>query len=270
MSVGVVAFVFAFVGSSRAWRGRTARRIVMAHPGRMLSALGLALLALGGSACARATGDDTGATSQTLPSSHPIAGVDDEPTATDHPTEAPSGASALPVSAALDVSTLDDAGLAGVVHSFHHGIAQQAQLAERSSRSTELAQAAHEMRLLHSDTMTTDDALFLRLGIVRRASPVSRRVDAESERTLRALRATHGAAFDHAYLQDQRRTLQESLQVFAQAASVARSPHLTDELLRDRDDVEENLRAISREQRSSGIGVTNLQPPSVGGARGRR
>jgi hypothetical protein len=44
----------------------------------MLSAAGMALLALGASACARPSGDDTGATSQSLPSSHPIAGVDDE------------------------------------------------------------------------------------------------------------------------------------------------------------------------------------------------
>jgi hypothetical protein len=43
-----------------------------------------------------------------------------------------------------------------------------------------------------------------------------------------------------------------------------------EEFLRNRDDAEENLEAVSREQRSSGIGVTNMQPPSVGGARGRR
>jgi predicted outer membrane protein len=242
----------------------------MAHPGRRFSTIGIALLALGASACARSSGDDTGATPQSLPSSNPIAGVDDEPTS-DHP-EAPIGVPAPPppVSAALDVSTLDDAGLAGVLHSFHQRIAQQAHLAERASRSTDLAQVAHEMRLLHSDTMTTDDALFGRLGIVPRASQVSRRVDADSERTLRALRTVHGAAFNHAYLQDQTRTLQESLEVFAQAASVARSPHLMEEFLRDRDDVEENLVAVSREQRSSDIGVTNLQPPSVGRARGSR
>jgi len=236
----------------------------------MLSTVAMTLLALGASACARPSGDDTGGTPQSLPSSHPIAGVDDEPT-TDYP-EAPIGVPAPtpPVSAALDVSTLDDDGLAGVLRSFHQRIAQQAHLAERSSRSTEVAQVAQEMRVLHSDTMTTDDPLFLRLGIVPRASRVSRRVDADSERTLRALRTAHGAAFDHAYLQDQTRTLQESLQVFAQAASVARSPHLMEEFLRNRDDVEENLEAVSREPRSSGIGVTNMQPPGVGGARGRR
>jgi predicted outer membrane protein len=99
---------------------------------------------------------------------------------------------------------------------------------------------------------------------------VSRRVDADSERTLHALRTARGADFDHAYIQDQTRTLKESLQVFAQAASVARSPHLMEEFLRNRDDVEENLEAVSREQQSSAIGVTNMQPPSVGGARGRR
>jgi hypothetical protein len=194
----------------------------MAHPGRVLSTVGIALLALGASACARPSGDDPGAAPQSLPSSHPIAGVDEEPT-TDHP-EAPIGAPAPtpPASAALDVSTLDDA-------------------------STELAQVAHEMRGLHSDTMTTDDALFRRLGIVPRASRVSRRVDADSERTLRALRTAHGAAFDHAYLQDQTRTLEESLEVFSQAASVARSPHLMEAFLRRRDDVEENLVAVSRE-----------------------
>jgi predicted outer membrane protein len=243
----------------------------MNHPGRMLSTVAMTLLALGASACARPSGDDPGATPQSLPSSLPIAGVDDE-AATDHPTEAPSGvpASTPPVSASLDVSTLDDAGLAGVLHSFHQRIAQQAHLAERSSRSTELAQVAHEMRLLHSDTLTTDDALFRRFGIVPRASRVSRRVDADSERTLHALRTARGADFDHAYIQDQTRTLKESLQVFAQAASVARSPHLMEEFLRNRDDVEENLEAVSREQQSSAIGVTNMHPPSVGGARGRR
>ena len=75
----------------------------MAHPGRTLSTVAMTLLALGASACARPSGDDTGGTPQSLPSSHPIAGVDDE-AATDHPTEAPIGAPAPPTPPMSDAS----------------------------------------------------------------------------------------------------------------------------------------------------------------------
>jgi Domain of unknown function (DUF4142) len=242
----------------------------MAHP-RILSVV--ALLMLAANACARPSGDDATGTPQTLPSSHPIAGVDEESTA-DLATAARAGANGptdLPrVRAALDVSKLDDDGLAGVLRSFHQRIARQAHLAETSTRSAEVARVAHEMRILHSDTMTTDTVLLRRFGIVPRDSPVSRSIDADSARALPGLRQARGSAFDRVYLQDQTRTLQESVAVFAQAASVVRNRYLKEEILHDRDDALENLQAVSRQQRRSDLGVTNLQPPSARAGSGNR
>jgi hypothetical protein len=162
--------------------------------------------------------------------------------------------------AALDVSTLDDAGLAAVLQSIHLRIVQEAQLAETGAHAREVKEAAREAALFHSDVMTTYQALFRRLDIVPHVNAVSERIDADATNAMNALRADRGIAFDRAFLEWQSGALGESLLLFDRILSVAKSGELRTEIARNKGEVQAQLQTVSHLQQTLNPGVTNMQP----------
>jgi predicted outer membrane protein len=164
------------------------------------------------------------------------------------------GAPAVP-----DVSTLDDYSLAAVIQSTHQRIAQQAQLAERSTQSADVKQLSHDMFALHSDVLSKEQALFQQLNLVPHASVVSQQIDADASRTLQTLRSDHGNAFDHDYLDAQLQTFRDAIQLFDRMYPVAKAQDLKGEIAHNRPDLVAGMQYVSRLQEQMNLGVTNRQ-----------
>jgi hypothetical protein len=214
------------------------------------SNISIAMLLLGACACDRPSSGGGGPELPPTPPTTPQASATTEVHGTDI-----SGPQA-----ALDVSTLDDAGLAAVLQSIHLRIVQEAQLAETGAKAREVKDAARETALFHADVMTTYQSLFQRLNVVPRVNTVSERIDADATNATNALHGDRGIAFDRAYLEWQSGALGESLQLFDRILSVAKSPELKTEIARNKGEVQAQLQTVSHLQQTLNPGVTNMQP----------
>ena len=235
----------------------------MVHLCRSRSMVGVALLVLGGPACDRPSSGGPPGSAQTTPSPQAVAGATTTSSLEQAPTpqattEAPGGAPAPTTT--LDVSGLDDAALAAVLQSIHLAIAQEAQVAEATTKTQEVARLAHEMSLLHTHVLTTDQTLFQQLAIVPRVNAVSRQIDADTANVVAALRDARDGSFDREYLERLTLRLQESGQLFDRMIAVARAADLKAELSRNRADLANQLLEASRVEQGLRPGVTNMQP----------
>jgi hypothetical protein len=242
----------------------------MIHLYRSRSMVGVALLVLGGLACDRPSSGGAAENAQTTASPQAVVGatttssLEQAPTTQATTTEAlattetPGGAPVQQTT--LDVSSLDDAALAAVLQSIHLRIAQEAQVAEATTKTREVAQLAHEMSLLHTHVLTADQTLFQQLSIVPRVNAVSLQIDADTTNIVSALRGSRDGSFDRDYLEGLTLHLQESSQLFDRMIAVVRDPALEAEISRNRADLGNQLLQASRVQQGLRPGVTNMQP----------
>lgn len=189
----------------------------------------------------------------------------DKPPAVPQPTEMqPGGAPSVGTLAAdrLDVSNLDDASLAAVTQSVQERIAQTAQLAEAFSQSRDVKDTSHQIALVQTDSMTTDQLLFQRLNLLPHVTSVSHQIDVDATNSLRTLQGDRRQTFDTDYLDAQRHALSEFIPMFDRMFSAARSPELKAAIDRHRTDLEIALQSVARLQEKTNPGVTNRQPPS--------
>jgi hypothetical protein len=184
----------------------------------------------------------------------PAGQVADKPPAAPQKTEEqPGGAPSVGTLTAdrLDVSNLDDASLAAVMQSVQERVAQTAQLAETSSQSRDVKDTSHQIALVQTDSMTTDQSLFQRLNLLPRDSSVSHQIEVDATNSLRTLQGDRRQTFDTDYLDAQRQALSEFIPMFDRMLSVARSPELKVDIARRRTDLEIALQSIAHLQELS-------------------
>jgi predicted outer membrane protein len=244
----------------------------MIRPRRLWFLLATASLA-GALACDRPNGG-TGVTSQqgsnapqesTQPSGQPTAQAP-APSSTGQP----SGSGTMATNATqttVDVSNLDDAGLAGVLQSLHQRIVEIAQLGESDAKSRDVKQLAHDLDSHHTDTITGDQKLFQRVSIVPKQTPASQQIDADRVASIKTLRGAKPGEFDRRFLDVQGHAVSESLLVLDHMAGIARNADLKAELTNQKPQFSDDAKAIGRAQQGISRGVTAPQPSSGRGER---
>ncbi len=149
-----------------------------------------------------------------------------------------------------DVSGLDDAQLAAIVHAINTGEMQAAQLAESKATSPQVKHFAREMATQHGQMEAKATTLFSRMQITPSDSPISSRLRSDAQGEVSMLHGTTGKDFDREYMDAQVRDHNQALELVDRMIPVAKNPELKTELQNLRAKIEGHLRLAERIQQT--------------------
>ncbi len=162
----------------------------------------------------------------------------------------------------MDVSGLNDAQLAAVVHAMNDGEIQEAQLAETKASAASVKRYAQHLLNAHRDMMNKNSALLARLQIIPSDNSVSNQIKSDAQNELSTLRSMRGKDFDRDYVDAQVRNHNKSLELVDRVAPLVKNAEVRAQLQSDRTRIEAHLRDAERLQESLQKGSTNAQPPA--------
>ena len=167
------------------------------------------------------------------------------------PTDTLASAVASGVPSEVELSSLDDGQIAALMEAIDDAEIRMSQMAEAQTTDPEVKLFAHEMLAAHDAMLDADKLLWSRLHITSTASPVSGRLDADTQKEATRLMGMEGEAFD-----GQVRGHDNALVLFDRIIMVTKSVPLRTELLAARPKIEAHMRMAQSAQK----GLTNLQP----------
>jgi putative membrane protein len=162
----------------------------------------------------------------------------------------------------MDVSGLNDAQLAAVIHAMNDGEIQEAQLAESKASAASVKRYAQHLLSAHRDMMNKNSALLARLQIIPSDNAVSNQIKSDSQNEMSTLQSMRGKDFDRDYVDAQVRNHNKALELVDRVARLVKNAEFRAQLQSDRTRIESHLRDAERLQESLQKGSTNAQPPT--------
>jgi predicted outer membrane protein len=235
----------------------------MAHIHDIRSAVILGSLILGAAACDRSSSGGTA--SPTAPQPAPSV-ANDTASHVGSAAEAPRTAEA----ANIDLTGLDDRGLAAVLESLRQRVDDEGALAQNAARSPDVRDLAKQIDAMQTGMTAADQNLFRRIDLTPQDNAASRQIDTDRANTVQSLRQLRGMDFDREYLEFTRQGVHQSMKLLDRMVDMTKNADLKSQFMSTRSVFADNLKSITNLQRQMSPGVTNMQPPGgVPGSQGQ-
>ncbi len=149
----------------------------------------------------------------------------------------------------VELSNLDDGQIAALMEAIDDAEIRMSQMAEGQTTDPEVKLFAHEMLVAHEAMLDADKMLWARLHITSTASPISGRLDANTQTEATRLMGMEGDAFDREYVDGQVRGHDNALVLFDRLILMTKSVPLRTALLAARPKIEAHMRMARSAQK---------------------